>query len=123
MVSRGTKEVWGDILSPIRPAIERVKIMDEEEMKGKVEQGTGTVKEKVGQTFGDPELVAEGKNDQDEGRVREGFGAVRGKVREGADALRGKAAEWGDRVRDASRRAGRHDDQNPSQADRTDQTT
>jgi len=91
--------------------------MDEETIKGKTQQGTGFVKEKMGQATGDPNLEAQGKNDQAAGKVREEVGNVRGKVKEGADALGDKARETGARVRDAADRAGRYDDQS------TDQTT
>ncbi|HVC80489.1 MAG TPA: CsbD family protein [Chloroflexota bacterium] len=85
--------------------------MDEETIKGKTQQGTGFVKEKMGQVTGDPNLEAQGKNDQAAGKVREGFGNARGKVRDGVDALADKASEAGARVRDAADRTGRAGDQ------------
>lgn len=84
--------------------------MDQEQMQGKAEQSAGMVKEKVGQAVNNPELVAEGQNDQDEGKLHEALGVVRDKVRDGAGVVMEKAEELGERIRDAAQRVTHHDD-------------
>lgn len=79
--------------------------MDRETIKGKVEQGTGSAKQAVGHATGDRELEAQGMNDKDEGKVREGFGTMRDKARQGAGAAGEKADLLGNRIRDAADRA------------------
>ncbi|MGH2344922.1 MAG: CsbD family protein [Chloroflexota bacterium] len=83
--------------------------MDQESLKGKVEQGTGSVKEKVGQATDNHEMEAEGRNDRDEGKLREAAGTMRERFRDGAETVKDKAGVLGDRLRDAAQRVTRHD--------------
>ncbi len=98
--------------------------MDQENAQGKVQEGVGTVKEKVGGALGDPTLVAEGQNDQDEGRMHEVIGTVREKMGEAAGVVgaaagvvKEKAEELGERLHDAAQRVTHHSD-DPAQADK-----
>lgn len=61
--------------------------MNKDEIKGKVEQAKGTVKEKVGDWTDDPELEAEGIIDQATGKVRENVGTAKRKVADAKDEL------------------------------------
>jgi uncharacterized protein YjbJ (UPF0337 family) len=80
------------------------KVMDQENLQGKVQEGMGTVKEKVGRTVDDPTMVAEGRNDQDEGRMHEALGTVREKVGDAAGMVKDKAEVLSERIRDAAQR-------------------
>jgi uncharacterized protein YjbJ (UPF0337 family) len=86
------------------------KIVDQENVQGKVQEGAGTVKEKVGGALHDPNMVAEGQNDQDEGKMRQTLGTVREKVGDAASAMKDKAEVLGDRIRDAAQRVTQHSD-------------
>jgi uncharacterized protein YjbJ (UPF0337 family) len=56
--------------------------MNKDEIKGKITQAKGTLKEKAGEVTDDPELQAKGAAEQGKGRVQEGFGAAKRKVSE-----------------------------------------
>ena len=56
--------------------------MNKDEMKGKWEKAKGYVKDKAGEITGDPELEAEGENQQVKGEIQEAGGKVRRKVGE-----------------------------------------
>jgi len=58
--------------------------MNRDELKGKVDQLKGKIKEEVAHVTDDPELHDEGVADQAAGEVQEGFGKARRKV---GDAL------------------------------------
>ncbi len=63
-------------------------MINKDEAAGKLEQGKGAVKEKVGEWTGDPELEAEGVADQVSGKVREKTGTVERKIDETVDAVK-----------------------------------
>lgn len=63
---------------------------NKDEVKGKVEQVKGTVKEKAGRAFDDPELENEGTDDRNRGELREGYGTAKRKVGEAIEDI-GKA--------------------------------
>ena len=56
--------------------------MNKDELKGKVRQAKGAVKEKAGELTDDPELQAKGVAEKAGGKVQEGFGAAKRKVSE-----------------------------------------
>lgn len=53
---------------------------NEDEMKGKWDQASGAVKDKVGEATGDRDLETEGEAQRTGGKVQEGFGTARRKV-------------------------------------------
>jgi uncharacterized protein YjbJ (UPF0337 family) len=59
--------------------------VDKDEIKGKLEQAEGYVKEKAGEMTGNEDLEAEGEADKAAGSVREGYGEAKDKVREATD--------------------------------------
>jgi uncharacterized protein YjbJ (UPF0337 family) len=63
-------------------------MINKDEAAGKIEQGKGTIKEKVGEWTGDAELETEGQADQVAGHVREKAGTVERKVDETVDELK-----------------------------------
>ena len=56
--------------------------MNKDELKGKVNQAKGTVKQKAGELIDDPELQAKGAAEREGGKVQEGFGTAKRKVSE-----------------------------------------
>lgn len=56
--------------------------MDEDRIKGKAKDVTGSVKEAVGKATGDKETERSGKADQVEGKVQEGVGKAKDAVRD-----------------------------------------
>ncbi|MGI8671425.1 MAG: CsbD family protein [Luteitalea sp.] len=56
--------------------------MNRDEIKGKIEQGQGKVKQAIGSATGDERLHDEGHADEAAGEVREGAGKVRRNVGE-----------------------------------------
>lgn len=63
-------------------------MINKDEAAGKIEQGKGTVKEKVGEWTGDADLEAEGVADQVAGKVREKTGTVERKIDETVDSVK-----------------------------------
>jgi uncharacterized protein YjbJ (UPF0337 family) len=61
--------------------------MDSDEIKGKVNQVKGAVKEKVGDATDNPSLEAEGTADRAKGNIQEGIGAAKRKIKETVDDL------------------------------------
>jgi uncharacterized protein YjbJ (UPF0337 family) len=55
---------------------------NKDEVEGKGKQIKGTVKDKVGEVIGNPDLEAEGEIDRAEGETQENFGKARRKVGE-----------------------------------------
>ena len=53
---------------------------NQDEVKGKLKQAKGTVKETVGRATNDPELLQESQDDKAAGRTQETFGKARRKV-------------------------------------------
>jgi uncharacterized protein YjbJ (UPF0337 family) len=62
-------------------------LMNKDEIKGKVNQAKGTVKQKAGELTDDPELQAEGAADRLGGKAREGFGAAKRKAGEAIEDI------------------------------------
>jgi uncharacterized protein YjbJ (UPF0337 family) len=56
--------------------------INEDEVKGKIDQASGTVKENVGRAVGNPKLENEGAAQRAGGKVQAGFGEARRKVGE-----------------------------------------
>jgi uncharacterized protein YjbJ (UPF0337 family) len=56
--------------------------INDDEVKGKIDQASGTVKENVGRVIGDPLLESEGADQRASGKIEEGFGKARRKVGE-----------------------------------------
>jgi uncharacterized protein YjbJ (UPF0337 family) len=53
---------------------------NKDEMKGKLDQASGAIKDKVGETTGDRDLEERGESQRAGGNLREGFGTARRKV-------------------------------------------
>jgi uncharacterized protein YjbJ (UPF0337 family) len=60
---------------------------NKDEVKGKLDQAKGDVKEAAGRVFNDRKLENEGKADRAGGEVREGFGTARRKVGEAIEDI------------------------------------
>ena len=58
-----------------------------DEVKGKLDQAKGSVKETVGRVTNDPDLEAEGEADRTKGKVREDFGTAKRKVGEAIEDI------------------------------------
>jgi uncharacterized protein YjbJ (UPF0337 family) len=56
--------------------------VNEDEVKGKLDQASGTVKENAGRAMGNPRLENEGADQRASGRVQADFGKARRKVGE-----------------------------------------
>ena len=56
--------------------------MNDDEVRGKIDQASGTVKEKAGRAMGDPRLEDEGADQRASGKLEAGFGKARRKVGE-----------------------------------------
>ena len=59
--------------------------MDQDRIKGSVEQATGAMKETVGKVAGDAKLEVEGRNEKAAGKVQNAVGGVKDALR---DALK-----------------------------------
>ncbi|HKS23894.1 MAG TPA: CsbD family protein [Thermoanaerobaculia bacterium] len=57
------------------------------EIRGKLDEAAGTVKEKAGRVTGDIDLQNEGADQRIGGSVEAGFGKARRKISEGLDEL------------------------------------
>jgi len=62
-------------------------IPNKDEIKGKVDQAKGSVKETAGRVINDRELENEGAADRAGGKVREGFGTASRKVGEAVEDI------------------------------------
>jgi len=56
--------------------------INEDEVKGKLDEASGTVKEKTGRVLGNPRLENEGADQRASGKLEAGFGKARRKVGE-----------------------------------------
>jgi uncharacterized protein YjbJ (UPF0337 family) len=56
--------------------------INDDEVRGKIDQASGTVKEKAGRAMGDPLLEEEGADQRASGKLEAGFGKARRKVGE-----------------------------------------
>jgi uncharacterized protein YjbJ (UPF0337 family) len=55
---------------------------NDDEVKGKIDQASGTVKENIGRAAGDPVMENEGADQRANGKFEAGFGKTRRKVGE-----------------------------------------
>ena len=55
---------------------------NDDEVKGKIDQASGAVKENIGRATGDPVLESEGADQRASGKFEAGFGKARRKVGE-----------------------------------------
>jgi len=60
---------------------------NEDEIRGKVDEAAGTVKEHIGRARGDVNLENEGADQRFGGQIESGVGKARRKVSEGLDEL------------------------------------
>lgn len=67
--------------------VEQVGLPNKDEIKGKVDQAKGSVKEHTGRAINDRNLEREGKADRAGGKVREGVGTARRKVGEAIEDI------------------------------------
>jgi uncharacterized protein YjbJ (UPF0337 family) len=63
----------------------RTTMGNQEQAEGKLEQARGTVKEGLGDTFGNEQMEREGQYDQAKGHVREGVGDLKEGVEDAKD--------------------------------------
>ena len=63
--------------------------MNEHQVKGRVEQATGKVKEVAGRAVGNDRLRAEGENDQVAGKTEKTYGDTKERVKDALDDARG----------------------------------
>jgi uncharacterized protein YjbJ (UPF0337 family) len=59
--------------------------MDEDRIKGPVKEGTGKVKEELGDLTDDPKTEAEGKAEQVGGKLQNEWGEAKDTIRDAAD--------------------------------------
>ena len=59
--------------------------MNKDQVKGRVEQAKGAVKEVAGKATGDTKLETEGKADQIKGKVQNTIGGMKDSVKEAID--------------------------------------
>jgi uncharacterized protein YjbJ (UPF0337 family) len=70
--------------------LQRRRVMNQDEIKGKVEKVKGKAKQAAGDLTDDPQLYEEGLDDEAEGEARDTFGKARRKVGEAVEDV-GKA--------------------------------
>jgi uncharacterized protein YjbJ (UPF0337 family) len=63
------------------------RLPNDDEVRGKINEAAGVVKERYGRAKGDPNLETEGADQRASGKVEAGFGRVKRKVSEGLDEL------------------------------------
>jgi uncharacterized protein YjbJ (UPF0337 family) len=61
--------------------------MNKDQVKGRVEQAKGAVKEATGKAVGNDRLEAEGKVDKASGKVQSGYGDAKEKTKDAIDKL------------------------------------
>lgn len=61
--------------------------MNQDQVKGRMEQAKGSVKEVAGKAVGNRDLEARGKVDKAVGAVQSGLGDAKEKVKQGIDKL------------------------------------
>ena len=66
---------------------------NDDEIRGKIDQASGTVKERVGRATGDPDLEDEGAGERIGGNIEEGVGRARRKTGEALKDLGKKINE------------------------------
>jgi uncharacterized protein YjbJ (UPF0337 family) len=63
---------------------------NQDEIRGKIDEAAGTVKEKIGRASGNPDLEYEGADQRIGGKMESGAGKARRKVSEGLDEVSDK---------------------------------
>ncbi len=63
-------------------------VMNKDEVKGKLKQASGTIKDKAGELIGNKRLETEGETENAEGQVQEAWGKTKRSV---SDAVKGVA--------------------------------
>lgn len=61
--------------------------MNNDQVKGRVEEAKGNLKEAAGKVVGNPRLEDEGKVDQAKGKIQSGFGDAKEKVKDAIDKI------------------------------------
>ena len=61
--------------------------MNEDQVKGRVEEAKGKVKEVAGKVVGNDRLTSEGKADEVAGKVQKNYGDAKEDVKKGIDKL------------------------------------
>lgn len=61
--------------------------MNKDQVKGRVEQAKGMVKEVTGKVIGNDRLETEGKIDQAKGKVQSGYGDAKERTKDAIDKL------------------------------------
>ena len=61
--------------------------MNKDQVKGRVEQAKGSVKENVGKALDDPKLQGEGKVDKAAGKTQATYGDAKEKVKDAIDKV------------------------------------
>lgn len=61
--------------------------MNKDQVKGRIDEAAGKVKEKVGDATGDKRIENEGRADKVSGKVQGGYGDAKEKVKDGIDKL------------------------------------
>jgi uncharacterized protein YjbJ (UPF0337 family) len=72
--------------------------MDNDRIKGKMDEVSGKVKSKLGEMTGDRETQAEGMGDQVKGKVQNAFGKVKDEFRAGHEEARENDVDREERV-------------------------
>jgi len=67
--------------------------INDDEIRGKIDQASGTVKEKTGRALGDPILEERGADQRASGNLEAGFGKARRKVGEALTEVAKKVNE------------------------------
>jgi uncharacterized protein YjbJ (UPF0337 family) len=63
------------------------RTMNQDQVKGRVEEAKGKIKEAAGQVVGNERLESEGQVDQTAGKVQSGLGDAKEEVKKGIDKL------------------------------------
>jgi uncharacterized protein YjbJ (UPF0337 family) len=61
--------------------------MNKDQVKGRVEEAKGAVKEQTGKVIGNPDLEAEGTVDKATGKVQNNYGYAKEKVKDAIDKI------------------------------------
>jgi uncharacterized protein YjbJ (UPF0337 family) len=75
-------------------------IINKDEIKGKLEKGKGTVKDKAGEITGNRRLEAEGEAEHTKGEARESWGKFKRGVSNAVDSVGDSISDAADRIND-----------------------
>jgi uncharacterized protein YjbJ (UPF0337 family) len=90
----GTLRLSG-IYTPNKGGIQEMAIINQDEIKGKLQQGKGKIKDKVGEMTGNLRMEREGEAENAEGHTRESWGKFKRGVSNAVDSV-------GDALNDAA---------------------